>query len=125
PNTDDIRDAPAIRIIRMLRERGARVRAFDPVAMPNAAREVPGIEYQADAYAACEGADAVAVVTEWNVFRRLDLARIKQALAEPNFLDLKNIYQPTEVTAAGLRYVGVGRPFDPSGSMIGGSVARH
>ncbi|MGD8396111.1 MAG: UDP-glucose/GDP-mannose dehydrogenase family protein, partial [Candidatus Eiseniibacteriota bacterium] len=63
PNTDDIRDAPAIRIIRMLRERGARVRAFDPVAMPNAAREVPGIEYLADAYAACEGADAVAVVT--------------------------------------------------------------
>jgi UDPglucose 6-dehydrogenase len=111
PNTDDIREAPALRIIERLLARGAKVRAFDPVAIPNAAAEQDGIEYCAGAYEVCEGADAVCVATEWNEFRRLDLDRIKKALRQPNFFDFRNIYLPAEVDAKGLRYVGVGRPF--------------
>jgi UDPglucose 6-dehydrogenase len=114
PNTDDIRDAPAIRIIQRLLEHGAKVRAFDPVAIANAGREVPGAEYCAGAYEVCDGADALAVVTEWNEFRRLDLERIKSLLRQPHFFDFKNIYSPAEVDAKGLHYVGVGRPFEVS-----------
>ncbi len=112
PKTDDIRDAPSLRIIRGLVEQGAQVRAYDPVAIPRAADELPDIEYCAGAYETCDGADGVIVVTEWNEFRRLDLERIKSLLKTPVFFDLKNIYSPTEVAAKGLRYVGVGRRFN-------------
>jgi UDPglucose 6-dehydrogenase len=117
PNTDDIREAPALKIGRELIARGARVRGFDPVAMERAAEEVPEVEYCRGPYEACEDADAVAVVTEWNEFRRLDLDRIKSVLAQPNFFDLKNIYTPDEVAAKGLRYVGVGRRAVPVGGI--------
>ena len=89
-----------------------RPRAYDPVAVDCAAREISEVEYCAGAYETCENADAVAVVTEWNEFRRLDLDRIKQLLRQPVFFDFKNIYSPAAVDAKGLRYVGVGRPFE-------------
>jgi UDPglucose 6-dehydrogenase len=109
PNTDDVREAPALRIAKRLLAAGAQVRAFDPVGMPNAARALPGLRMGANAYEVCEGADALVIVTEWNEFRRLDLERIKRLLKNPVLIDMRNIYSPAEANAAGLRYVGVGR----------------
>ncbi|MBI2080705.1 MAG: UDP-glucose/GDP-mannose dehydrogenase family protein [candidate division NC10 bacterium] len=109
PNTDDIREAPALDLIRGLLERGARIRAFDPAAMANAARVLPEAEYCKDAYDAAAGADAVVLVTEWNQFRNLDLARLKAALRQPVFVDLRNVYEPRRMREQGFRYTGVGR----------------
>jgi UDPglucose 6-dehydrogenase len=109
PNTDDIREAPALDLIRGLLARGARVRAFDPAAMANAARVLPEAEYCKDAYDAAAGADAVVLVTEWNQFRNLDLARLKGALRQPVFVDLRNVYDPRRMREQGFRYTGVGR----------------
>ncbi|MFL6208111.1 MAG: UDP-glucose dehydrogenase family protein [Pyrinomonadaceae bacterium] len=109
PKTDDMRDAPSIDIIRDLLARGARVRAYDPVAM-NAARTIlPDITYAADEYAAVAGADALVFVTEWNEFRALDMERIKGLLRQPKIADLRNIYEPEAMRALGFEYVGVGR----------------
>jgi UDPglucose 6-dehydrogenase len=109
PKTDDMRDAPSIDIIRDLLARGARVRAYDPVAM-NAARTIlPDISYAADEYAAVAGADALVFVTEWNEFRALDMERIKGLLRQPKIADLRNIYEPDAMRALGFEYVGVGR----------------
>jgi UDPglucose 6-dehydrogenase len=110
PNTDDVRDAPALRIAKRLLAAGCAVHAFDPVAMPSAQKALPGLKLGASAYEVCAGADAVLVVTEWNEFRRLDLERIKSLLKAPVFIDMKNIYQPERMTALGFRYLGVGRP---------------
>ncbi|MGH7730089.1 MAG: UDP-glucose dehydrogenase family protein [Candidatus Eiseniibacteriota bacterium] len=111
PNTDDLRDAPALTIIAGLKRRGVRVRAFDPVAMPGAKRlaSLRGVELAGDAYEAARGAHALAIVTEWNEFRNLDLARLRRLMKRPVLCDLRNIYDPEEVEAAGMRYVGVGR----------------
>jgi len=109
PNTDDIREAPALDLIRGLLERGARIRAFDPAAMPNAARVLPAVEYCKDAYDAAAGADGVVLVTEWNQFRNLDLPRLKAALRQPVFVDLRNVYEPRRMRELGFRYAGVGR----------------
>ena len=111
PNTDDLREAPALTIIAGLKRRGIRVRAFDPVAMPGAGGfpALRGVEMVADAYEAARGAHALAIVTEWNEFRNMDLARIKRLMRKPVLCDLRNIYDPEEVEAAGMRYVGVGR----------------
>jgi UDPglucose 6-dehydrogenase len=109
PETDDMRDAPALDIIRALLERGAAVRAFDPVAMANAARELPSIDYCKDAYEPCENADALVLVTEWNQFRMLDLERVKKLLREPVVVDLRNVYDPAAMQRAGFRYDSVGR----------------
>jgi UDPglucose 6-dehydrogenase len=109
PNTDDVREAPALRIAKRLLAAGAQVRAFDPVAMPNATRALPGLKMGANAYDVCAGADALVIATEWNEFRRLDLERIRGLLRHPVLIDLRNIYSPAEVQAAGLRYTGVGR----------------
>jgi UDPglucose 6-dehydrogenase len=111
PNTDDLREAPALAIIAGLKRRGVRVRAFDPVAMPHV-RRLPGfrgVEFADDAYEAARGADAVVIVTEWNEFRNMNLARLKRLMRRPMLCDLRNIYDPEEVEAAGLKYVGVGR----------------
>jgi UDPglucose 6-dehydrogenase len=110
PNTDDVREAPALRIAKRLLAAGCAVHAFDPVSMPNAQKALPGLKLGASAYEVCTGADAVLVVTEWNEFRRLDLERIKSLLKSPVFIDMKNIYQPERMTALGFRYLGVGRP---------------
>ena len=111
PNTDDLREAPALTIVSGLKRRGVRVRAFDPVAMPGA-KTLPalrGVELVDDAFEAARGADALAIVTEWNEFRNMDLARLRRLMRRPVLCDLRNIYDPEEVEAAGMRYVGVGR----------------
>jgi UDPglucose 6-dehydrogenase len=110
PETDDMRDAPSLDIIRALLARGATVRAFDPVAMPNAARELPSITYCKNEYEACENADALVLVTEWNQFRMLDLERVKSLLRSPVLVDLRNVYDPAALRRAGFRYDSVGRP---------------
>jgi UDPglucose 6-dehydrogenase len=109
PETDDIREAPSIALIRGLLERGASIRAFDPAAMRNAARELPGISLSKNEYEACENADALVLVTEWNQFRMLDLERIKQLLREPVVVDLRNVYEPERMRRQGFRYTCVGR----------------
>ncbi|HEY9285470.1 MAG TPA: UDP-glucose/GDP-mannose dehydrogenase family protein [Pyrinomonadaceae bacterium] len=109
PQTDDMREAPAVDIVRALVERGARVRAYDPIAMGEARAVLPEIEYAADEYAAAEGADCLVLVTEWNQFRALDMARIRALMREPRVADLRNIYEPEDMRELGFNYVGVGR----------------
>jgi UDPglucose 6-dehydrogenase len=109
PETDDMRDAPAVEIIRGLLSRGAHVRAFDPVAMQEAARVLPEITCCKDAYEACENADAAVIVTEWNQFRMLDMERVRGLLRRPVMVDLRNVYDPEPMRKAGFTYVSVGR----------------
>jgi UDPglucose 6-dehydrogenase len=109
PETDDMRDAPSIDIIQGMLERGAKVRAFDPEAMPAARPLLPDITLCEDAYAVCANADALVIITEWNLFRMLDLERVKVLLRSPTIVDLRNVYKPEPVRAAGFHYVGVGR----------------
>lgn len=109
PETDDVRDSPALEIVRGLRGAGALVRAFDPVAMPAAARIVPDLQLCNDAYEACEGADAAVLATEWNQFRMLDLEELRKRLRRPVLVDLRNVYEPHELRKAGFEYVSVGR----------------
>ncbi len=110
PETDDMRDAPSLHIIRELQRRGALVRAFDPVAMANAAAELPEVVLCKSAYETCDGAEALVIVTEWNQFRMLDLERIRKTLRRPVVVDLRNIYEPEAMRRAGFHYVSVGRP---------------
>ena len=109
PNTDDMREAPSIPIVRALVERGADVIAFDPVAREQAEKVLTGIEFAEDAYAAAEGADVLVIVTEWDEFRALDLERIAAMLRSKNLVDLRNVYDRQEAEEAGLTYFGVGR----------------
>ena len=110
PNTDDMRDAPSIAIAMALADAGVKVCAYDPEGMELAAPLMPDVEMKTSAYDAIAGADAVAIVTEWDAFRALDLGRIKGLLKEPVMVDLRNIYDPAEMRAAGFRYSSVGRP---------------
>jgi len=109
PNTDDMRDSPAIAIAQTLLDAGIKVVAYDPKGMDLAAPLMPGVTMAESPYAAVDGADAVALVTEWDAFRALDLARIKQSLKTPVLVDLRNVYDATEVRAAGFTYASVGR----------------
>lgn len=109
PETDDMREAPAVDIIRGLLEREARIRAYDPVAMPEARKLLPEIEYADDEYAAVVNADALVFVTEWNQFRALDMARVRDLMKSPKIADLRNIYVPADMRELGFDYVGVGR----------------
>ena len=109
PNTDDMREAPSIPIIKTLVERGAEVSAFDPVAREQAEQVLSGIEFADDAYAAANGADALVIVTEWDEFRALDLERIAAALRGKVLVDLRNVYDRGEAEEAGLTYYGIGR----------------
>ena len=109
PGTDDMRDAPALDIIAALVGRGARVRAYDPVAMDAARQFLPEIEYTAGEYEAVEGADALVFVTEWNQFRALDMERVRTLMRAPKVIDLRNIYEPADMRALGFEYAGVGR----------------
>jgi UDPglucose 6-dehydrogenase len=108
PNTDDMRDAPSLAIIRGLQDAGVRVRAYDPEGMRVAKPLIGDVELLDSAYAVAEGADALAIVTEWDAFRALDLGRIAKAMNTPVLVDLRNIYSPAEAARAGLRYVPVG-----------------
>ena len=109
PNTDDMRDAPSIPLINALVERGAEVSAYDPVAREQAEKVFSGIEFASDAYAAAADADALVIVTEWDEFRALDLDKIAVSLRGKALIDLRNVYDPAEVTEAGLTHYGVGR----------------
>ena len=110
PNTNDLRDAPALDIIPKLQEEGAEVRAYDPAGMEEARKLLPTVTLCANAYEATAGADALILMTEWNQFRNLDLERIKGSLKRPVFVDLRNVYEPARMTALGFRYTSVGRP---------------
>ncbi len=110
PNTDDMRDAPSLDIIPALRKAGARIHAFDPEGMEEAKGMLKDVHWCNDAYDALAGADAVVIITEWNQFRALDLERAKDLLSQPVMIDLRNIYNPVEMKAAGFRYSCVGRP---------------
>jgi UDPglucose 6-dehydrogenase len=110
PNTDDIRESPALPIVQALVDGGATVRAFDPEAMPACKPLFPTLIYTRDAYEAAEGADAVVIATEWNQFRKLDLDRLRKLVREPLVIDLRNLYEPETMGAEGFRYVSIGRP---------------
>ncbi|MGE3623131.1 MAG: UDP-glucose/GDP-mannose dehydrogenase family protein [Bdellovibrionales bacterium] len=109
PNTDDMRDSVSLDIVPALQQAGAAVRAYDPAGMKEAEKLLPGVTWCKDAYDAMQGADAAAILTEWNEFRALDLARVKAALRHPVLVDLRNVYRPDEMKAAGFEYVSVGR----------------
>jgi UDPglucose 6-dehydrogenase len=109
PETDDMRESPAIDIIRSLLDRGVKIRAYDPVAMDEARHCLPEIEYATDEYDAIRDADALVIVTEWNQFRALDMDKVKQLLKAPKIADLRNIYEPQDMRELGFDYVGVGR----------------
>ena len=109
PNTDDMRDAPSLAIIQSLLDAGAIVRAYDPEGMEAAKAMMPGITYCSSAYEAATGADAVAIVTEWDTFRALDLKRLAGVMTAPVMVDLRNIYRPDDVAKAGFAYSSVGR----------------
>ena len=110
PNTDDMREAPSIAIIEALQEAGATVCAYDPVGMEQARAVMENVAFAGGIYEAAEGADAVAIVTEWNEFRSLDLRRLASVMATPVMVDFRNVYRGDEVREAGFAYVGVGRP---------------
>jgi len=110
PETDDMREAPAATILPALLEKGARIKAHDPKGMEEAKKYLPdGIEYVENGYKACDGADAVILMTEWNQYRALDLVKIKQIMKDPVFIDLRNVYDPATMKELGFRYIGVGR----------------
>jgi len=112
PNTDDMREAPAAYIARMLESAGANVRGYDPVAGEVAARALPKLELQEDAYALADGCDALVVVTEWNEFKNLDLARIHSLMAGNVIIDGRNIYEPDQMAELGFYYRGIGRGYE-------------
>ncbi len=109
PDTDDIRESPAIEIIKGLLDAGVAVRAFDPAAMGAFREEWPQVEYCENSYDAAAGADGVVIATEWNQFRALELERLKKLLKRPLIVDLRNIYEPAKMQAAGFDYISVGR----------------
>ena len=110
PNTDDMREAPSIALITALEDLGASIRAYDPAGMAQAKAMLSTVTFCEGPYDAAEGAHALVIVTEWEQFRALDLARLKKVMAAPVLVDLKNVYQPEELTRAGFRFEGIGRP---------------
>ncbi|MBC8317864.1 MAG: UDP-glucose/GDP-mannose dehydrogenase family protein [Desulfobulbaceae bacterium] len=109
PETDDLRDAPALTILPPLFEKGAIIQAHDPQGMKEASKIFPDFTYVKNAYEACNNADAVVLFTEWNQYRALDLQDIKARMKTPIFIDLRNVYSPEQMRQAGFTYVGVGR----------------
>jgi UDPglucose 6-dehydrogenase len=116
PNTDDMRESPSLEIIPSLQTAGATVRVYDPEGMREAEKLLTGAVFCKDAYDAMTGADAVAILTEWNQFRNLDLKRMKTLLKSPVMVDMRNIYVPADMAAAGFNYSCIGRPQAASGS---------
>jgi UDPglucose 6-dehydrogenase len=109
PNTDDIRESAGVSIVEGLQKLGARIKAYDPAAMEAAKSVMKGVEFCSDSYDVAEGCDALVLVTEWNEFRRLDLVRVKKSMAQPIFIDLRNVYEPSQLKEIGFKYCGVGR----------------
>ncbi len=123
PNTDDMRDAPSLDIARQLLREGGVVQAYDPVAMEVAGRMLPDIRLCESAYEAAQDVDAVVLITEWNEFRQLDMARLKAGMRGNVLLDGRNIWDPDEMAALGFRYAGVGRQVGPSAAALAGLYA--
>ncbi len=111
PNTDDLREAPSVEIAHLLQNEGAHVKGYDPVAMPMAERLIPGIELAKDAYDLARGCDAIVVVTEWNEFKHLDLAKVKALMRQPILLDGRNVYDAEQMKSLGFKYRGMGRGY--------------
>ena len=109
PNTDDMRDAPSVPIVKHLQTHGAKVRAFDPVGMDEARKLLADLEWAENAYDTMPGADALVIITEWNEFRALDFDRAMAVMASPVIVDLRNIYDPEEMAAKGFSYYSIGR----------------
>ena len=109
PKTDDVREAPALAIIENLQQLGARIHAFDPIAMDNARKVLSDVAFFEDPYSAIEGCDALMVVTEWDEFRNIDMGRVKALLKKPIVVDGRNIYNPGQMQAQGFTYLGIGR----------------
>ncbi|MDP9120019.1 MAG: UDP-glucose/GDP-mannose dehydrogenase family protein [Acidobacteriota bacterium] len=117
PNTDDIRESPALPIVQGLLDGGATVKAFDPEAMPACRPLFPDLVFCENAYEAARGADALVILTEWNQFRKLELGRLHQLLRRPLVIDLRNLYEPEKLAAARFEYISIGRPAGlPDGS---------
>jgi UDPglucose 6-dehydrogenase len=114
PNTDDIREAPSLEIIAALQNAGAKVKAYDPVAMENASELMPEVTFCATAYDVAKAADALLVVTEWNEFKQLNWEKIRSFMRQPIVVDGRNLYEPAEMAARGFTYWGVGRGSQPS-----------
>jgi UDPglucose 6-dehydrogenase len=110
PDTDDIRESPALTILSGLQAAGAEIRAYDPVAIEPCRKVMPDITYVDNPYAAVAGADAAVIVTEWNLFRGLEPERLKELMNHPTIIDLRNIYEPEKMAQAGFNYISVGRP---------------
>jgi UDPglucose 6-dehydrogenase len=109
PNTDDMRESPAIAVIQTLQDAGAVIHAFDPKSMEQARTVLTDVTYFDDAYTAMDGTDALVIATEWDEFRALDLRRVKALLRQPVLVDLRNIYPRDAVEQIGLAYTAVGR----------------
>ena len=109
PNTDDMRDSPAISVIQSLQDMGAVIRAYDPAGMTQARTFLNAVTYSEDAYACAAGADALVIITEWEQFRALDLDRLQQTMAQPIIIDLRNVYRLSDMLKHGFRYLSVGR----------------
>lgn len=109
PNTDDMRDSPALDIVPALEKAGAKIKAYDPEGMEEAKKLMPGIKCVEGAYEAAKDADCVVVITEWNEFRGLDLAQLKAQMKSPNIVDLRNIFKPQDMVTAGFNYISIGR----------------
>ncbi len=109
PNTDDLREAPALDIAHLLLSEGVQLRAYDPVAMEGARRVLPDVTFASDAYDCVAGADAAVVITDWNEFKQLDLGRVRRSMARPVLVDGRNIYEPAVARAAGFLYYPIGR----------------
>ncbi len=118
PNTDDLRDAPALDVAAQLQKQGVRVRAFDPVGMPGAKKLNADIQMADDPYALAEGCDALVICTEWNEFKHLDMVRIHELMRQPIVVDGRNIYDPKEMAALGFTYRGIGRGYGSDGNPI-------
>jgi UDPglucose 6-dehydrogenase len=112
PNTDDMREAPAIDVAEMLQRDGALVRGYDPVAMAVAERVMPGVDMCKGPYELAEGSDALVLMTEWNEFKHLDLARLYALMQQPVFIDGRNVYEPQTMWEAGFQYAGIGRGYN-------------
>ncbi|MFS2316942.1 UDP-glucose dehydrogenase family protein [Maricaulis sp. D1M11] len=110
PNTDDMREAPSLEIIPALQSAGARIRAFDPAGTVEAEKLLSNVDFVSGPYICAEGADALVIITEWNEFRALDLGRLKETMAAPILVDLRNIYTKDDAASAGFAYESVGRP---------------
>ena len=112
PNTDDMRESPSLDILPALQKAGGQICAYDPEGMTEAGPLLPGVNWCQSAYETMVDAEAVVIITEWNEFRLLDLERIKSLLRHPLMIDLRNIYDPSEMASAGFVYHSIGRPED-------------